>query len=384
MKSRSEVKATKAKEAKPKEESKARIDLAKVHVEVVDRYLAKFELTAKDDLADKVRVLQAQQRKKSVGVKLSTPCTTCGGQSNLALPECPFCGDKELVDATPPAPPEETAVVPAEAAQVIDGGALRDLEEAEAGIREAKSKSVDGYYDLGIHLLKIYESNLYKHRLTPDGKQLFKNFSQYVQGEHGIGHKHALDILEVAKHFTREDFQLVGVERLRLIMRYQGDEHDQLLELARGGEQTRAQLREHIAENPPPHRTSVLRSIAPNGEGAAKGGPKTEEGKARSIEAASKANKERHAKTRQEKKPQQLNIKPTGEVTVAMMMGRTKIPLYYAKDAKKRAQTMQHEPSAVHVLPNGVEMHFRLVRLAAGLEIQMTLKRADEKATAAE
>ena len=348
-----------------------KIDIEKIKEELVDAELKKAEIDASGKLVSKVRKLQAHYKKTIEAKNMSAPCSECGCESDLNLAACPFCGaegvsEEPLSDvvnkpvdkpkASPPdKPPVSTEVVETTGTDMTDGG-LPSLEESESAIRAAHVAGVGSYYDLGKALGEIFSKNLWKHRLGPDGKPIYRGWNQYVSTVHDITPKHSYEIIETSRYFSREDFVLVGVDRLRQILRFDSpQQRAELVEAAKGGNLTRAKLREFVAENPPPRRgTQVTRDADENGN-ASTGFRGGKEGAAKGSAA------------RKKPKP------PEGEVTAVATLGRVKIPLF-ARPKKKglqplRAMKVEQDPMGEEQLLNGVIVHYRIVRDTKGLSL---------------
>jgi hypothetical protein len=73
------------------------VQIDKANPEVIARYCAKYGIALTGKLSDDIALLSAK-------IKTSTPkskigeCDLCGGDSDITLPECPFCGDSESAD----------------------------------------------------------------------------------------------------------------------------------------------------------------------------------------------------------------------------------------------------------------------------------------------
>lgn len=80
--------------AKKSNDKVSGVELIKVNEAIVDKYLAHYGVkSAKDStLADKVRLLAQASRTQTDRSKLAD-CDKCGGDSDIGLPECPYCGE---------------------------------------------------------------------------------------------------------------------------------------------------------------------------------------------------------------------------------------------------------------------------------------------------
>lgn len=357
------------------------IDFDKVNEAVVDRHLMLLHITPKkSDLRSKVQALQIQQREKTKPDSLSEPCEVCGGQSDVDnLPDCPFCGTAGAES------PEEAAAAIAKQAPievveatgahiVISGkGGLKDLHAAEKLISEAQDAGVHAYYDLGVALRLIFEHNLFKHEVGADGKAIYKSWPQYVAVKHDISGKQAMDIMHVASAFSREDIKLIGVDRLRTIVRYPEKDRVKLLEKARASELPRVALREYVAANPPPKNAVDINA-------------NTDKPGFRGGKEASTKGQENSVKAKAQQKPKKASIPPpppVGGVAVVHQMGRQKVNLMTRKDPKKRATSLAQDPFCVIVHADGIEQLITIVKEAKGLALSIVTKRVSEKESAA-
>lgn len=129
------------------------IDLTKVNEKTVDHYLHAYNITAKGGLNAKVNALEKHQRKTTDGgsvdpANISTPCTVCGGISDVTLPECPYCGAKDTEDIPTEAKPTNGAGHEDIPELSLATEAADDEPESESGDDDIRAGSQD---DVGSH-----------------------------------------------------------------------------------------------------------------------------------------------------------------------------------------------------------------------------------------
>lgn len=354
------------------------INMEKVSEAHVAAAIQKFSLSDKGTLEQRVRRLQKHQEAEVPGEKRAA-CDVCGGVSNVDLPACPFCGDEsveqhagngaggtpagEVVDggtaevvhgANGKAPPKGLKKVKGKAMEgrpSIDPSSAPELDRAVGAVREAQLAGVNSYWDLGRALLDIFTPQLWKQRVSEDGKPLFRSFNQFCDQELGISHSQAYQIMQCAEHFSREQFLTVGQDKLVQILKIAPEKRTALLKAAKEGKVTREQLREMVAREPQPVRT-----------GQSHGG-----GHLKATEAA-------------REKRRQARAQKDGEVTAVSALGRVKVPLFARpkggkKDDPKRAVALHQDPWGTEQLANDVECTYRVVKESRGLVLVIERRR---------
>lgn len=377
-----------------------KINLDKVDAKVVDKYLAKFELKGTGGLNARVSLLEKYQEKETPTADLSTPCTNCGGASDMNLPECPYCGSSDMGDA-PTTPPVDPPVVPAVAAPAAPApakvGLLRpvkgkgkakvdppqplpplvvdtsgtelvgatELDEAVDRARTALRAGATSYWDLGRAALDIFERQLWKQRLEA-GKQKYTSWNSFCKAELGMSHPNAFSVMDAAKAFSREDFETIGHTKLSMVLRLPEGQRQQILEEAKAGHLPKARLLEIV-------QSTVGDKRRDTGRGKRGGGTLVSGAK------ATAALKEKAAARKKER----TVLKPSGEVTAVSQLGRTKLKLLARpkKDATgkpARAVSLAQDPWCVEELINGVEVRYTVVKEAAGLTLIIQRSRKAE------
>lgn len=155
-------------------------------------------------------------------------CTNCGGDSDIDLPACPYCGDSETTteagDILTTAEPKPDAV---EVSTV-------ELDEAVLAFKQKKRNAEVNIWELGAEVARIHDGDLWKTRMLGADPQ-YKTFKMFCGVELGISHTHAYSLIEVAKKFTREQVEQIGVSKLSIIVQLPVDKQAAALNGAAGG-----------------------------------------------------------------------------------------------------------------------------------------------------
>lgn len=412
-----------------------KIDITKVNEAVIDRYLATYGIKSRGGLNAKLQALEKYQTDLDNVPKeqQSAACTNCGGESDLRLPECPYCGTKEIEDGPPaeastevvepvvvlthePLEPVQDPIVsdvkpePLAAApevqvavpmQTTGGQRMRrvertkektksngttttvvtttgaelaasgELDAAVVRVQVALRSGANSYWDLGSALLDIFEKKLWKQRIV-GGKQAFSSWNLFCRDELNMSHVNAFSIMDTARAFSRKDFEDLGHSKLQLLLRLPKERQQVLLEEARKGQLPRARLKEIVeGEVPKGERRETGRKNANNPRLAEAGAAGTE--KLREKAAMRKAERDKNKAT----------PRPDGELTAVSQLGRTKIKLYARPNPKKpkekpmRAVSITLDPWGEEVLVNGVVVRYTVMKAAAGWELLIERKRAE-------
>jgi hypothetical protein len=226
-------------------------------------------------------------------------CMTCGAESDIRLPECPFCGDgdaapepapppvpatsgkvaglgfgpppplplppgnlvkyekgmKRPVPPKPPEPPREPAdgpeptptpaiVVEAPLEVISPPQTEASLDSAVGRIKTLAIGVADRLWELGDAIRDLFDHALWTTRQTPDGRQKYRAWGDFCEAELGISHGYSLKLMDVAREFTREQVGRIGAAKLHLTLSVpKGPARDRLLGLAESGA-SRAQIAE--------------------------------------------------------------------------------------------------------------------------------------------
>jgi hypothetical protein len=376
------------------------IDLAKVKEQIVDKYVAHYGLKPRGGLNAKVNALEKHTLEHVDPANHSAPCTNCGGTSDFNLPECPYCGDVDTEGDVPTSIPTNAVAVaeapePAAAASIAAAGvevvgdsapkpkkqkltkvenpkkpnganghasmtqttttelvAATELDAAVVRVHDALKHGANSYYELGLALVDIFDRQLWKQRIV-GGKQKHSSWALFCREELHMSHVNTFGIMDVAKAFSKEDFEEIGHTKLKLLLPLPKDRQQALAEEARKGRLPRARLKEIVAAEKPAQSASTGR-------------------KTRSAAATSAAAEKRAAR----KLP-----KPDGELTAVSQLGRTTLKMYARPNPKKaeakpsRAVSITQDPWCEHVLVNGVVERFTVIKGTDGIKLIIERKR---------
>lgn len=212
-------------------------------------------------------------------------CSTCGGESDVEEPACPFCGDGEVTDAPaplapagtsgktavhdspPPAPKREgtpsaaqqkpfsgrvpysprpaprpatpvagsdAVVVDAKGVEVITPPATEEaLNAAVQNIGSLMQSAADRLWELGAEIRRVFDASLWTQRKTDDGAARYKSWGQFCEVELGISHGYSLKLMDVAREFSREQVRQIGASKLHITLAVpKGEARDRLLGIA--------------------------------------------------------------------------------------------------------------------------------------------------------
>ena len=398
--------------AKASAEKEATTKLDKVVEPMVDEHLAKHDLVVEGDgLREKCDRLAAYYAQKIPAARLLN-CTTCGFDSDRDEQCCPFCGDGEVVEpetsgkaeavaaevpkgeeaskkprsAAPAskktngaakssdgekAPPSVPAAPKSGAAETTtgpDGQALvlarkgkksetvvateahvvsaEELDKAIDEVQKAKQAAVFSYWELGRAIFLIYERKLFLERRDGSNNPKYKNWSQFVSTELRMTPAYSYKLMDVAANFTREDVEAIGTTKLGILLKLPEAARAELVEKAKKG-LPRSKLADEV------------RKLAGSGPRRETGRKKTPAGGGRKAKPAG-------------------GDAPDGSITVAMVLGRVKIPLFArpkkAGAAELRAKKLGDDPHGVEQLANGVEVRYVVTTTAKG-ELQLVIER---------
>jgi len=351
------------------------VDVAKADATVVGRFVTKFKIKPPENatLEQEVRALAKYLKAKTPAAHLAD-CDVCGGDSDVRLECCPYCGTgdeeaKAAAEAPAKDPPAKAApptrqqaaakkgkpnlalVQPAKDGPA-KGKSEKDLDAGVARVTALKAAGAVCIWELGGEVARLYDDRLYMLRKTKSGHGRYKNWNQFVQVELGMSAGYSYKLMDVSKLFRKEDLQ-VGMKKLSLMIQVPEKERKLLLEKARNGMST-SDVAKDVKE------MTAGKGQRDTGRGGFKGGAA---GSAKGVTTAAK--------------------KRANEVTVATQLGRVTIPLYQRipirkKDQElKRAKTLAQDPFGTEDLLNGVVVHYRLVKQAKGLALVVERRREE-------
>jgi len=307
--------------SKPKPMVVAQVNMGAVKIALVDKALELHAQPVGGTDEQKVKRLAAWYADPNNTPKARlADCSTCGGESDVNEPACPFCGDGETAPSAPapagtsgraatepapkatkaaPAPPagmvrvdRSVPKVPrpglpivaeseaarlqrlGEEARAAEEVILPQTEEALDGavkrIGDLMWQAADRMYELGTELKGVFNQALWRQRKNSDGTDRYKSWGHFCEAELGISHGYSLKIMDVAENFTREELLKIGASKLYITLSVpKGEARDRLLGLAPTTPKAElAKLAKEAAETP--------RETGRKGKGGAgthKGGP---------------------------------------------------------------------------------------------------------------
>lgn len=260
----------------------------KIKASVVNMALVEASLAAKGQPVggtdgQKLDRLQAWYQKNTPKARIAD-CSTCGGESDVEEPKCPYCGDGEVADAPiiptvpatsgkvalddppatppppslppppprgetlniPPPPPPPSGVVPyrrgAASPNVVEttGGegvstpvTEEALDEAVRAISDLMVSAADKLWEVGNAIREVFDQSLWTARKNEDGSARYKSWGHFCEVELGISHGHSLKLIDVAREFTREQVRQIGPTKLHITLQVpKGEARDRLLGIA--------------------------------------------------------------------------------------------------------------------------------------------------------
>jgi hypothetical protein len=194
-------------------------------------------------------------------------CSTCGGESDVEEPACPFCGDGESEAAPAPAsmtgtsgkvasapptspakpvppsaaglvryekPKPATGLVSAPVAEVVARAPSEAaLDDAVAGIGVLMQSAADRLWELGAAIRDVFDTGLWGQRKSEDGAAKYKAWGQFCEAELGISHGYSLKLMDVAREFSRDQVRKIGASKLHITLAVpKGEARDRLLGIA--------------------------------------------------------------------------------------------------------------------------------------------------------
>ncbi len=284
----------------------AGVNMGAVKIPLVDAALEKHGLpVGGTDAAKVARLVAWYADPKNVPKGKIADCATCGGESDVGEPACPFCGDGEMESTPPPPmtgtsgkamPPPAPAKAPPPPAPPAPAGLVRyepkspatprpapavaeviarpqteaSLDEAVTQIGGLMQAAADRFWELGNAIKEVFDTGLWTQRRGPGGAdQRYKAWGQFAETELGISHGYSLKLMDVAREFTREQVRTIGASKLHITLAVpKGEARDRLLGIA--PTTTKADLAKKAAEEAAPRDTGRTQK---GGAGTHKAGP---------------------------------------------------------------------------------------------------------------
>lgn len=291
-----------------------KVNMGKVDAGLVARMIEAHKVALPEGaiLEQKVQALAAWYASNTPKNRIAD-CSTCGGESDVQEPCCPYCGDGDdeqppkpapvvgtsgkLATVAPPKPPQAPPPPPkapqpppqpptpaqgpvtGDAAPFPDvlpsglvrvGGSqglarplgapaapvtveapatLQDLNDAVARAISLKSDSAQSIWELGAELGRIFDRSLWRLRKGDEGGERYKSWGQFCEAELGLSHGYSLRLIDVAREFTKEDVAAVGSTKLMVTLSVTKEHRPALLEEAKAGASV-SDLKEKARELP--------------------------------------------------------------------------------------------------------------------------------------
>lgn len=287
--------------------------LGEVDEDVLNRSLLVHNLEVEGSLSERAKRM-AQWFKKNTPKTEIADCTTCGGDSDIRLERCPFCGDGDVEGDEPPLEERPAAaVVPAPSAPVSKF-TEKDLDKSVQRINKLKVAAARGIYELGLAIRENYEDELWKLRRDDEGNVAYRNWKQFCAGELGMSHTHAYKLMDIAAAFTQKDIDAIGSSKLGLVLQV-----------------------------PEPYRSKLLDQAK---------------------DGASKADLSDELKKLKSKDGEKEKAPP--RITMALGVGRVDLPLLKMNSEDKPAKRMTDKPWAEELLSNDVTVRYVVTQNSKG------------------
>lgn len=213
--------------------------LAEVDESVLERNLIACNLKTDGPLGERVKRMVRWFRQNTPKAELAD-CDTCGGDSDVRLEACPYCGDGEVVGEEPTVAAVSTLTAEKAAASSAYGKptvlAESDLDKSVREIIILKQRAAGSIWELGQAIRRNYTDELWKQRRVKGGDaRAYRNWKQFCAAELGMSHTHAYKLMDVAAAFTQKDIDKIGSSKLGLVLQVPEQFRKQLLDAARGG-----------------------------------------------------------------------------------------------------------------------------------------------------
>ncbi len=243
----------------------------------------------------------------------------------------------EVVESTAPAAP----MILAGGNPLSKGKTTADLDEAVKQVNKFKGTTAVELHNLGNAVREIYDADLWRLRVTADGKALYKDFKAFINAEISVSYGMAFQLMGIAKNYTPEAIARYGTSNLQALLSVQKEDQQRIMGLLDEGKINTT--REVVAE--------VTRTRARKGVKTARTG-KTGRAAAAASARAGKS-QEKAAKTG-----------PT--TTIAIPAGKFQVKLFANGNAEKRAKRLGDKPDGILECSNGVKVKVSIRENAVG------------------
>jgi hypothetical protein len=219
--------------------AKNTINMNRVHRDTVDRYLRYYKLNPRGGLAERCLRLQTRfhtlAASHEIQLSVCEGPNGCGGQSDAALPVCPFCGEGGLLepDAPDPTLPDlapdtwTTALV----LSAVEGATPGErLDRCMLELATCAKAHRANLYRVGCLLRQIRDEELWRERFDGRGHPLYTGYADFVESEVHIGRSQATKLIRCVEEFQPEEFERWGASRLYFSLRLPEHERKEFLE----------------------------------------------------------------------------------------------------------------------------------------------------------
>lgn len=254
----------------------------KVDVAVVTKWCKHYKLKV-DPAEDIEGATKALSKKMSNEQHAS--CDVCGGDSDIALPECPFCGDDETDEtkvttevsdmaakkktgkktgkkvakkvakktekkvAKKVAKKTERKPKPAKPVKAPKPEAITvssvALEKGMSRVRELQIEGIECMYELGKTVFNIFEKKLWTQMKDENGKAVYDSWTTFCKKELKMAPQYSYRLMDVSEHFTKKQVADVGVSKLNLLVRVPEEKRKEMLASAK--ETPRSKIAQEVA-----------------------------------------------------------------------------------------------------------------------------------------
>jgi hypothetical protein len=247
------------------------VDIDKVDESVLDAALKAAGFDVEGTVEEKVNKMADHQRDVTKADDLAD-CSTCGGESDVKLPSCPFCGDGEIIEGkagaakkaaekakAKPASKRKlvatTETVHATVVEVITPGAamntVAELDRAVANIALLKMAAVRNIWALGREIAIVIAGDLWKQRRDADGSLSYRTFKSFSELELGMSTTYAYKLARISETFTEQEVSAVGTKKLGIMLQLPKPMQDKLIADAMAGASS-AEIQESTRPAPKP------------------------------------------------------------------------------------------------------------------------------------
>jgi len=219
------------------------IDYTVMSSKVIGAAAKRLKVEVKGDLVTKANALGEHFKKTAAKAKTDLyACTACGGLSDEDWPKCPYCGGNMEDDEEKPNDTPAVALASGFLAKenIIETSGeelatIADLDESVKKIAELKSSAAGSIWELGQAIRHNFERELWKLRMK-GGKVAHTNYKKFCTDELDMSHTMAFNLMEVARQFSKQDIESVGVTKLSILARVEDPKkRAELLAAAKGG-----------------------------------------------------------------------------------------------------------------------------------------------------